>query len=221
MTRWAGHIYPTVLGVSLVLRLRQGQQRPPHSWGEGRILRQSAWVRAGGRVGKSARGQGLPEQDRRGAGRQQAPCHLAAAPLAPPQPCNVCLLADWVLGRLGWEGPGRRDRCVGGLGGQVVPSGPGGWMSGVSKADRRCHPTVTSGLARGHQEPGPPQGCTPTAAPIRFLPIKWPVFLLGKLHPQWSLGERHGGGNRALGQGSSVPANTAHTKLMRRAHQAA
>lgn len=33
----------------------------------------------------------------------------------------------------------------------------------------------------------------PTATPIRFLPIKQPVFLLGKPCQQWSLAKRHGG----------------------------
>lgn len=65
-------------------------------------------------------------------------------------------------------------------------------MSGANKADRRCHPEVTSGLAWGHRELEPPHRCPPIA-PIRFLPIKQPVFLLSKPCQQWSLGKRRGG----------------------------
>lgn len=75
-----------------------------------------------------------------------------------------------------------------------------GRMSGGSEADRRCHPAVTSGLAWGHWEPGPPQWRPPpTATPIRFLPIKQPVFLLGKPCQQWSLGKRRGGWHPGAG----------------------
>lgn len=46
----------------------------------------------------------------------------------------------------------------------------------------------------------------PTATPIRFLPIKQPVFLLGKPCQQWSLAKRHGGGI----WGPGLPTNMAH-----------
>lgn len=58
-------------------------------------------------------------------------------------------------------------------------------MSGVREADRRRHPAVTSALAWGHRELGPT-----TVTPIRFLPIKQPVFLL--VRPTMESGRGHG-----------------------------
>lgn len=45
----------------------------------------------------------------------------------------------------------------------------------------------------------PPVTAPPTATPIRFLPIKQPVFLLGKPCQQWSLGKRRGGWHPGAG----------------------
>lgn len=119
----------------------------------------------------------------------------------PAQSHGVCLWAGC------WAVPGGRGQASQGqvCGRPLWAGGPfrAGRMSGPSEADRRCHPAVTSGLARGHREPGTPHGrphpCT--AAPIRFLPIKRPVFLLGKPCQQWSLGRRRGVASGDLGGG--------------------
>lgn len=72
-------------------------------------------------------------------------------------------------------------------------------------------PSSHLGLGSGPLGAGtPPQRLPPTAAPIRFLPIKQPVFLLGNPCQQWSLGKSHGGGIRGPRRGAGLPANTAH-----------
>lgn len=125
-----------------------------------------------------------------GGSSQQSPCHLPAA-TAGPALVPQCLPAGHWAGQ-GGRSQSRGDRYTGGR-----PWWAGGpfrarWMSGANEAGRQCHPEVTSGLASGHQELEPPHSGPPPIAPIRFLPIKQPVFLLSKPCQQWSLGKTWG-----------------------------
>ena len=64
-----------------------------------------------------------------GASGQQLPCHLPP-PAQPQAPASAC-------GQGAGQGGARPtgDRCVGGLGGQVALSGPGGCLEGVRQTD--------------------------------------------------------------------------------------
>lgn len=84
---------------------------------------------------------------------------------------------------------------------------PGGCLEQARQTDGVTPQSPRAWLgATGSQDPPPATAAPPTAAPIKFLPIKRPVFLPGKPCQQWSLGTRRGGGTRGLG----LPANTAH-----------
>lgn len=87
-----------------------------------------------------------------------------------------------------------------------------GWADVWSKGGRQTvSPRSHLGLGSGPRRAGnpPPAAAPTTAAPIRFLPIKRPVFLLGKPCQQWSLGKRRGGGIRGPRRGVGLPAHTA------------
>lgn len=130
--------------------------------------------------------------------------HPAACQLPPPAPTGPPRPRGRGVGRPGWEGPGW-------LGTGVREAAAGRWPF-QSQADvwgERGRQTVSPcshlGLGWGPPELGPRHGRPPTAAPIRFLPIKQPVFLLAGPCRRWSLGKRGGGGGRGR-----APLRTGH-----------
>lgn len=103
-----------------------------------------------------------------------------------------------MCGRPRWAGGPFRARRMSGATRQtdgVTPQSPRAWLGATGSRD-------------------PPAWRPPTTAtPIRFLPIKQPVFLLGKPCQQWSLGKRHGG----VASGGRVSLQAWPIKLTRRA----
>lgn len=77
---------------------------------------------------------------------------------------------------------------MGGLSGQVALSGPGGCLEQARQTDGVTLQSPQAWLGATKSQ-DPPNVCPPTATPIRFLPIKRPVFLLGKPCQQRSLGK--------------------------------
>lgn len=135
-----------------------------------------------GRVLFSGKAAGTPETDQKdpcqsaqmrpGRGGQPthreggSPSRAASCQHQPARSRGVCLWAGC------WAAPGGRSQASQGQvrGRPSWAGGPfrAGRMSGAREADRRCHPAVTSGLARGHGEPGTPPRPPPPPLPPRL-----------------------------------------------------
>lgn len=131
---------------------------------------------------------------------QRSPHQPPAASTSPPGPAASACGQGVGQGRVGGARPAR-DRCVGGLRGQVALSGLGGCLERVRQTDSVTPQSPRAWLGATESREPPHGHPPPRAAPIRFLPIKRPVFLLGKPCQQWSLGKRRGGGIRGPGWG--------------------
>lgn len=182
------------------LRPLEGQQRPPLLFGEGPagVLRQTkgtppasldeAWQRGWARGMK-----GAPEHGCRGVSSRHSLCHLPAATAGPAR------LVASARGQGAGQARGGRsqacgDRCVGGgLSGQVALSEPSECLEQIRQTDGVTPKSPRAWLGATGSWDNPQRLSPATIAPIKFLPIKWPVFLLSKPCQQWSLGKRLGG----------------------------